>query len=215
MLSSRPVSIHTDFPQGASFKTPGRALQNRAALQENAATKAKKAFQTPFKPPPTAQPPPGKGAPSNAGKAPLLTLARPLGDKTPFPNRNRDVARTPFPLAQIALDPVPGLTPGSALRPSSTRQTVRRSSRTSGSLGLGDVSGLNLTALGLGTFQTPRVNGNPWDVEDIELGQSTNGVQEVVEEEEVEIEDYDEMEYMPPKAVGTLGTAGKEVEVNC
>jgi hypothetical protein len=204
MLSSRPVSVHSDFPGGgAAFKTPGRArLQNRAEnATAGARTAGKNAFQTPFKQQlggGTTTPFPTKDG-GAGGKTVLRMGARPLGDKTPFPNRARISSAgekgTPFALASIELDPVPGLTPAPARvrRPSSTRKSVRRSSHGPGGLDLSGISAPDFSA-----FQTPRVNGNPWDVEDIDLVLPV--AEEAIEEEPAE--DYDEIEYMPPKAVG-------------
>lgn len=198
MLSSRPISVHTDFPQDGTYQTPGRALHNRAALRENVGTVrggggGKKAiFQTPLKglgdSHPAKTPAPSKGA-GAGGKGPVLTIGRPLGDKTPFPNRGLNGA---FPLANTELD--------GTLLPSSARKSLRRSIRGSGSLGFG---GLNLASLGLGKFQTPRVNGNPWDVEEVDMEAPTEEALDVLQEE-VEVEDFDEFEYMPPTAIGTL-----------
>lgn len=204
-MSSRPISVHTDFPQGAAFKTPGRALQHRSALQENAGTVHRAGgknmiLQTPAKglnaSYPTQTPAPGKGA-GAAGKAPVLTIGRPLGDKTPFPNRGLNRG---FPVANIELD--------GSLLPSSARKSSRRSSRGFGSLGVGE---LNFATLGLGKFQTPRVNGNPWDVEDVELEAHAEEAEAALLEE-VETEDFDEFEYMPPTALSTL-TYASFVEV--
>jgi hypothetical protein len=206
MLGSRPVSVHSDYPGGsATFKTPGRALhQNRAENATAAArTAGKNVFQTPFKQPlggGTTTPFPRKDGGDAGGKTALRTGARPLGDKTPFPNRPRrsgeGIMQTPFALAPIALDFVPGLTPApaSTCRPSSVRKSTRRSSR--GSTGL-NLSGIG-SALDLGVFQTPRVNGNPWDVEDIDV--VLPSTEDKIDEEPDE--DDDEIEYMPPKAVG-------------
>jgi hypothetical protein len=186
MLSSRPISVHVDQnpsgPGAMAFKTPRRGPQHRA---ENAATGRKQAFQTPFKQPFAGGPTtPFPGGGKDGGKTVPRTVLRVLGDKTPFPNRARKSGGgTPDPLAKLALE-----TPG--LRPSSSRTSVRRSG------GGFDLAGLR--ALNLGAFQTPKVNGNPWDVEDVELAPSE--AEEVIVEEPAD--DYDEIEYMPPRAQG-------------
>jgi hypothetical protein len=72
-------------------------------------------------------------------------------------------------------------TPGFLLRPSSTRKSTR-ARRSSGAL----------------NFETPATKGHHWDVSDTEI--EVAAVQEAVEEESVE--DYDEIEYMPPTAIG-------------
>jgi hypothetical protein len=198
------------------FRTPARS---RGTLRENA-TNRKQAFQTPFKQPfnqnNTTAPHPGKANLQLAdGKtAAPRTIGRvALGNKTPFPNRakarlsgggndGKDGAKdaggsqTPLAFASVGLDlgPLPALdTPG--LRPSSTRKSVRRSSHGSGAFNLSGIQGLDFS-----TFQTPRVNGNPWDVEDIEI--AAPATEEVIQEEPEA--DYDEIEYMPPKAQGML-----------
>lgn len=73
------------------------------------------------------------------------------------------------------------LTPGHVLLPSSARKSVR-GRRSSGPL-----------------FETPVPSGNHWDV--IEEDAIAPVVPEV-QGEEVQQEDYDEVEYMPPTAVG-------------
>jgi hypothetical protein len=204
MLSSRPISVHMDQNPGAmAFKTPRRA-QHRA---ENATTgRNLQAFQMPFKQPfgdstTTAHPGKDVGGTQAGGKMAPRTVVRVLGDKTPFPNRARKSggggAQTPIAFAKIGLDPLPALdTPG--LRPSSSRKSVRRSRGSGGGggfdLALTGIHGLNLGA----AFQTPKVNGNPWDVEDVDVAVPT--MEEAIEEEAAP--DYDEIEYMPPKAEG-------------
>lgn len=48
------------------------------------------------------------------------------------------------------------------------------------------------------SFQTPATSGNPWDVSDVSIVADSG---EVAGEATVE-EDYDEVEYMPPRPVG-------------
>ena len=48
-------------------------------------------------------------------------------------------------------------------------------------------------------FKTPATNGRHWDVSD---GDIQVGLDEAKDEAEVEVEDYDEIEYMPPKMPG-------------
>jgi len=73
------------------------------------------------------------------------------------------------------------LTPGHALLPSSARKTVR-GRRSSGPV-----------------FETPVPSGNHWDV--IE-GDAIAPIVLEAQSEEVQQEDYDEIEYMPPTAIG-------------
>ncbi|KAF8344579.1 hypothetical protein F5887DRAFT_1134591 [Amanita rubescens] len=121
--------------------------------------------------------------------------ARPLGDKTPFPNRAskagaaQDTGMQKGELHQKLpklLDSLyPSLSnqegaPEFSPRPSSTRKSARAPRSASKN------------------FQTPLVNGNPWDVSDgsIELGDVQ--VQDV---QGAEMEDLDEIEYMPPNTL--------------
>jgi hypothetical protein len=117
--------------------------------------------------------------------------ARPFLDKTPFPNRNAP-AGTPAPGGKLGALLLPE-TPGYLLRPSSTRKSVR--ARRS--------SGRNY-------FETPVTNGCHWDVSDSEI--EVAGVQEVQEEEAAQVEDYDEIEYMPPSAIGAFPPAAPACE---
>ncbi|KAI9507415.1 hypothetical protein F5148DRAFT_981445 [Russula earlei] len=184
MLSSRPVPLTANRP--LHTKTPGRALQKaRGILQENAfqgpstAKTQRVQLQTPSKEL-SKKPPRG----SQSLKAVVDTVVRPLGDKTPFVNRQRRV------IQELNPGPAKGnphardsslelLTPGHALLPSSARKTVR------GRHSSGPV------------FETPVTNGNHWDV--IE-GDVISPVTPEVQGEEAQAEDYDEIEYMPPTA---------------
>ncbi len=124
--------------------------------------------------------------------------ARPLGDKTPFPNRAnkagavQDIGMQKGELHQKLPKLLDSLYPSlsnqeGALefspRPSSTRKSARAPRSASRK------------------FQTPLVNGNPWDVSEgsIELGDVQ--VQDV--QEDAEVDDLDEIEYMPPNTLGT------------
>ena len=113
------------------------------------------------------------------------SIARPLGDKTPFANRQRQVIQGPTPGPAKAnkptLDGKEFLTPGHALLPSSARKTVR-GRRSSGPV-----------------FETPVPSGNHWDV--IE-GDVIAPVAPKMQNEDAQSEDYDEVEYMPPTAIG-------------
>lgn len=114
------------------------------------------------------------------------SVARPLGDKTPFANRQRRVIHEPTSGA-VKVKPSSQdekfefLTPGHALLPSSARKTVR------GRHSSGPV------------FETPVSSGNPWDV--IE-GDVIAPVAPEAQSNELQTEDYDEIEYMPPTATG-------------
>jgi hypothetical protein len=50
-------------------------------------------------------------------------------------------------------------------------------------------------------FQTPHVQGNHWDVSD---GDVQVDASEDIEEADIEVPDYDEIEYMPPKMPGKI-----------
>lgn len=135
------------------------------------------------------------------GKPILLNTrpaARPLGDKTPFPNRASKAAAVldmemqkgelQQKLPKLLESLYPSLSNQEALdfspRPSSTRKSARTPSSANRK------------------FQTPLVNGNPWDVSDgsIELGDVQ--VQDV--QQDAEVDDLDEIEYMPPNMLGTF-----------
>jgi hypothetical protein len=122
---------------------------------------------------------------AQSSKAVVHSIVRPLGDKTPFANRQRRVLldATPGP-AKVNL-PVQEerhfLTPGHALLPSSARKTVR------GRHSSGPV------------FETPATNGNHWDVIEHDI---TAPVAPEAQGEGGQLEDYDEIEYMAPTAIG-------------
>ncbi|VDC07572.1 unnamed protein product [Peniophora sp. CBMAI 1063] len=174
MLSHRPISIHEDAPLYA--RTPGRALKGRDLLQENTIQRTrpmtgkvvKQPYQTPLR-----DDKPGKIFTIGKG-----TASRPLGDKTPFPNRAA-FAATPGP-AGAKLAALLSQTPGHLLRPSSMRQSTRR--RSSGRPNV---------------FETPMNAGDHWNVSDTEV--EVDAVEE--EPELAPTDDFDEIEYMPPTAI--------------
>ena len=128
-------------------------------------------------------------------KRPILQT-RILGDKTPLPNRQLLANLTPLPRsasknASTAKTHLPSLldvVKGSTPPPPSTG---RRKSRTPTSGG-GGVREL---------YKTPITKGDYWNVSDGDIDFGL--LREVVEEEEdIEAEDFSEVEYMPPTAVG-------------
>ncbi|EIN11215.1 hypothetical protein PUNSTDRAFT_141657 [Punctularia strigosozonata HHB-11173 SS5] len=132
----------------------------------------------------------------------IQTIARPLGDKTPAPNRAAQLLSTETnggKLGKLDLDPaLPAETPAPAptpfIRPSSTRKSTR--ARRSSSLSIGGLQ--QKLGLGPGAFQTPKTNGCPWDVSEMDI-QVPETMEEGVEAAE-ESEDDSEIEYMPPRA---------------
>lgn len=115
--------------------------------------------------------PPGKQVgPSKTRDTPTT---RPLGDKTPFPNRN-----TNHPAVTGAKLAKPALIDGS-LRPSSARKHDRLPRSTSK------------------VFETPITDGKHWDVSDIEIEVDASVANKSIQEE-----CHDEIEYMPPKVEG-------------
>ncbi|CAA7260777.1 unnamed protein product [Cyclocybe aegerita] len=189
MLSSRPIQLNTDatyFPT----KTPGRAGKNRA---ENAHAgigvpptigKGKNVPKTPFQ----------SQSRLKDGKIILNTVSRPLGDKTPLPNRlATTLFQTPLPqkskLSQVSVvggggeqnDDGEGNTPESGQRPSSMRKHIKHPR----------LSGKN--------FQTPMNRGNHWEISDDEgIVLDTQPMQETIVEDE---DDFDEVEYGPPNTL--------------
>lgn len=117
--------------------------------------------------------PPGKQVgPSKLKDTPAV---RPLGDKTPFPNRTANqLSATGAKIAK------PALLDGS-LRPSSARKHDR------------------LPRSASKVYETPVTDGKHWDVSDIEIEVDTPVANQSIEEES-----YDEIEYMPPKVEGKL-----------
>lgn len=117
---------------------------------------------------------------------PTLLVTKPLGDKTPFPNRLSQALKTPAPqtakLAKLSLfDESLAKTPGNLLLPSARRKSMR------------------LPRSASKKFHTPSGQGNHWDVSD---GDVQLDVSQEVEEVTSEEPDYDEIEYMPPKVPG-------------
>lgn len=134
----------------------------------------------------------------------LTTGARPLGDKTPMPNRLGNVLfQTPGPqknkLSKLVLvDAAPptqltdeprgdggeGNTPDSVQRPSSMRKHIKHPR----------ISGTK-------NFQTPMNKGNHWDISegDIVVPDAQTLLQETIAEDE---DDFDEVEYGPPNTLG-------------
>ncbi|KAK2464361.1 hypothetical protein APHAL10511_003818 [Amanita phalloides] len=97
------------------------------------------------------------------------SAARPLMDKTPFPNR---VSNVPKLLESLC----PTLKSEAEQRPSSTRKSMRARQK----------------------FETPLVNGNPWEeVSEVSMETGPAGPQE--EGWDDDDDDDDEIEYMPPK----------------
>ncbi|KIJ68020.1 hypothetical protein HYDPIDRAFT_25469 [Hydnomerulius pinastri MD-312] len=184
MLSARPAGLTFDADRRNLTKTPGRTLvKSRSTLQENALRnvpmtvigKGKKTMQSTSLQLKTLQTdrvfqdPPGKQVgPSKLRDTPAV---RPLGNRTPFPNRTA-IQVTLGTGAKIAK---PALLEGS-LRPSSARKHVRLPRSASKS------------------FETPVTGGHHWDVSDVDIEVGTAAVNQSIEEE-----DYGEIEYMPPK----------------
>ncbi|KAG6329749.1 hypothetical protein ID866_9342 [Astraeus odoratus] len=186
MLSSRSAALPLDGDRRNMVKTPGRALaKSRNALQENTFreppmtvnAKGKRAIQnTPLQTKTIQTDRVPKDAP---GKQPQrlrlkdTPTVRPLGDKTPFPNRtaNQGLAISDT-ITKIAKPP---LLDGS-VRTHSARKHVRLPRSASKS------------------FETPVTTGNHWDVSDIDIE-----VAGAVGDQSLQEEDYDEVEYMPPK----------------
>jgi hypothetical protein len=205
MLSSRAVPLSMDAQHYPS-KTPGR-LKGRAENAVYPATvnaKGKEASKTPFRPATLRASIKSQFYLSSinvnlekdqAGKPMTVTTrtTRPLGDKTPFPNRvGNQHFQTPLPQSskiqvQLSLEseslPRFEKTPESLLRPSSLRKHVRVPRSASKS------------------FETPLNKGHHWDISEGSIVISESQVQETVTEPE---NDYDEIEYMPPNTLGVF-----------
>lgn len=208
MLSARPAISDGDGPsQFAYARTPAKALlKNRSALQENAAyhgattVKGKGGvLRTPFRPSSRTFAEivccfkehsflvdSKKGMQTVRAVKPTVVITRPLGDKTPFPNRQAQPLHTPAPqtakIAKLALlDESLAKTPGCLLLPSAKRKSMR------------------LPRSASKKFQTPHGQGRHWDVSD---GEVEVDVSEELEDVEVDEADYDEIEYMPPRVPG-------------
>lgn len=189
MLGTRPTAVLLDGDRRNITKTPGRALAKpRNALQENACrdvpmtvnAKGKRIVHNTPLPLKTLQTDrvlknaPGKQ--TQVSKLRETPLIRPLGDKTPFPNRIANRVVPPLSGSKITN---PTLLLDGSLRTSSTRKHDR------------------LPRSASKTFETPVTSGNHWDVSDIDIE-----IGGVVANQSLEEEDYDEVEYMPPKVEG-------------
>jgi len=128
---------------------------------------------------------------------PLTTTAHapshPFLDKTPFQNR---VAAHPLHTPLLHGPKLPKLSlfehrTGALLHPHDTPETLLRpsSARTH----------IRVPRCASGTFETPLNQGNHWDVSNVSI--CVPEVQVQVQVSAVE-EDYDEVEYMPPRAPG-------------
>lgn len=126
-----------------------------------------------------------------------LTTARPLGDKTPLPNRfAHALFQTPLGGTTKLSKLVPhrdgagdGGTPDSAQRPSSMRKHPKHPRNS-------------------GKFETPMNSGRHWDVSDGEIAvQEVLPPATIVEDEG----DLDEVEYGHPNTLGALGLVSSSV----
>ncbi|KAH9484775.1 hypothetical protein JR316_0001677 [Psilocybe cubensis] len=171
MLSSRPMQFPMD---GVSIpaRTPGRALKARSenahAMTVNGKGK-NVAPKTPFHPASAHQ------------KIVLATTGRPLGDKTPMPNRiGALLLKTPLPGATKP-SKLKGEENGSGQRPSSMRKHIKQP-RMSGK-----------------ALETPINTGNHWDISDGDIVlEATAQLQETIPEQE---DDFDDVEYGPPNTL--------------
>ncbi|KAL5507470.1 hypothetical protein ACEPAH_6926 [Sanghuangporus vaninii] len=197
MLSTRPISLlqeNTDFSRNAVTKTPGRTLKGRAGLQENVLqngsisvnpTEKRVAFQTPFR-----QGPDKTILQDTQTSSKLATLSsgRPLGDKTPKPNRqslslftpgsrNQKTPKLVLPTIQSEND-IPSPT-----RPPSSSRTKLRNPQPSK------------------CFETPVTKGDHWNVSDVSIHEGTSTLGKANEATADELDDDSEPEYMPPKPI--------------
>lgn len=124
----------------------------------------------------------------------ITTVSRPLGDKTPF-HRNDTIPKLDLIAPSTTkLDAINfgDIIPGEALlRPSSTRKSIR-----------GRRSSAGGTALNFPDFKTPFTKGDHWNVSDLDI--PADVIEAEGEVEAVEQEDYDEVEYMAPTAIGAF-----------
>lgn len=187
MLSLRSNAVHGDGPSHTIYtKTPGRnMIKARNALQENvlyhppgSVVVKTKTVHTPLRPRI------GKSAFGNA-KVPV-TITRPLGDKTPFPNRTLNTAALDTPSPRItklpSLDPSDDL-PVSVPRPSATRRHLR-------------VPRVSAEYKQAPVTPASRNQASHWDVGELSVSEPRA--------ENINQEDHDEIEYMPPKAIGII-----------
>ncbi|GLB44999.1 hypothetical protein LshimejAT787_1900770 [Lyophyllum shimeji] len=192
MLSSRPVQFGMDsqlYPSRTPARMKGR-LENAVPMTVHGLGKGKAtALQTPFHAGSQHAQKDAAIAQTQGKPIVVTTRPRPLGDKTPFPNRARNAEQFETPLPKLNKFPAlsflepqthlqPQKTPDSVLRPSTARKHVRVPRSASKS------------------FETPLNNGNPWDVSDISIVTPDAPVQELAPEN-----DYDEIEYMPPNTL--------------
>ncbi|KAJ7213151.1 hypothetical protein GGX14DRAFT_620339, partial [Mycena pura] len=208
MMSSRPLHFPTDGNGRLMAKTPGREnAVNRggkhkhdiAPVQSHSARTSVSNF-VPLRSAliifPHASEPQKITKDVLPSKNPTRLLSRPLGDKTPFPNRDAlDKFITPLPggekLAKLVLIdtnrpkgatlPHPTNTPDSVARPSSARKHIRAPRISAGNT----------------NFVTPVNNGNHWDITELDI--VVPSVEELPAPAAPESDDYDEIEYMPPK----------------
>ncbi|KAF6749626.1 hypothetical protein DFP72DRAFT_913125 [Ephemerocybe angulata] len=195
MLSSRPHHAITEGPYYAPTKTPAR-LKGRAEnliLHAGARTvgpKGKSVLKTPFAPGSVQPNRLLKEVLATQGKAGTSTRQKPLGDKTPFPNRqihnaenpngnNGDFVKIPKLVFAETTTQKGGATP-EMQRPSSSRRHSRGLMRSAGK----------------NSFQTPANNGRHWDVGDIDIASPEVQVQDAIPED-----DLDEIEFMPPNTL--------------
>ncbi|KAJ7031038.1 hypothetical protein C8F04DRAFT_1263309 [Mycena alexandri] len=202
MLSSRPVHWPTDGRMAA--KTPGREnpMHRGVLMTVHGKGKQQSSSMAPLQP--YSVQPTRTTKDAFPSKNPIATklVTRPLGDRTPFPNRDA-AFNTPLPgetkLAKLVLldsarpnthvTPFPsGTTPPSALRPSSARKHIR-APRTSSRF----------------KFETPITKGNHWDVSELDLLVPPGDESQLLTttlpgaETDEDDDDYSEVEYMPPK----------------
>ncbi|KAI6134716.1 hypothetical protein EV401DRAFT_1846190 [Pisolithus croceorrhizus] len=179
MLSLRQAGLSLDSERRNIVKTPGRGIvKSRNALQENTLrdvpmttnAKGKKVVQgTPLQ---------LKAIRKQAqvSKVKGTPVVRPLGDKTPFPNRTANRATlVSSPSAKLANRPPSD----ESHQTNSVRRHVRLPRSASRS------------------FETPVNAGNHWDASEIDIEVGGAMVNHSFEEE-----DYDEVEYMPPRVDG-------------
>lgn len=198
MLSSRHTSAHAESTAHQIYtKTPGRnMIKARSALQENAVYRGPRTVAGKRI---SAQTPRIAKSAFSAVK-PVVTVSRPLVDKTAFPNRKSDHVPldTPTPqatkLAKLSLLDPPADTPVSIPRPSSARRNLRIPR--------------NLTETNPAPV-TPvsQIQAQHWDVSDGEVSIAESSIVNA------EVEDYDEIEYMPPKVIGTLLPLGLFISI--
>ncbi|KAI6001669.1 hypothetical protein F5J12DRAFT_843755, partial [Pisolithus orientalis] len=188
MLGLRPAGVSLDSERRNIVKTPGRGLvKSRHALQENTFrdlpttvnAKGKRVVQgTPLQLKVTQTDRVVKDAPGKqavVSKIKGTPVVRPLGDKTPFPNRTAVRAT----LISSSSTKTANGSPDESRRASSVRRRVRLPRSASKS------------------FETPVTAGNHWDASDIDIE-----IGGVVANQSLAEEDYDEVEYMPPKVDG-------------